>query len=150
MEEPIRTVKELTAISVEEIRPGVYVYDMGQNMAGVPQINLKDVLPGSKIVLRFAEVKYPNLPEYKENTGMIMLENIREAMAQEIYFAKGGEETISPRFTYHGYRYVEISGIENPLPLSAVKGLVLSSVHELASKYETSNPKVNKLWENIT
>jgi len=150
LEEPIRTVKELTAISVEEIRPGVYVYDMGQNMAGVPQINLKDVLPGSKIVLRFAEVKYPNLPEYKENTGMIMLENIREAMAQEIYFAKGGEETISPRFTYHGYRYVEISGIENPLPLSAVKGLVLSSVHELASKYETSNPKVNKLWENIT
>jgi alpha-L-rhamnosidase len=149
-DQTVKKIKELTAVSVEEIRPGVFVYDMGQNMAGVPEINLKDLSPGKKIILRFAEVKYPDLPAYKENTGMIMLENIRAAMAQEIYTTKGGEETIHPRFTYHGYRYVEITGIEKPLPLSAVKGEVLSSVHELASKYETSNPKVNKLWENIT
>ncbi|HJV78874.1 MAG TPA: family 78 glycoside hydrolase catalytic domain [Paludibacter sp.] len=148
--ETVKKIKELSAISVEEIRPGVYLYDMGQNMAGVPKINLKDIVPGKKIFLRFAEVKYPNLPAYKENTGMIMLENIRAAMTQEIYIAKGGEETINPRFTYHGYRYVEITGIDSPLSLNAVKGEVLSSIHELASKYETSNPKVNKLWENIT
>lgn len=54
--------------------------------------------PGTRICLRFAEVKYPDLPEYKGNTGMIMLENIRAAMAQDIYIAKGGEETIFPRF----------------------------------------------------
>lgn len=148
--ETIKKIKELSAISVEEVRPGVFVYDMGQNMAGIPKISLKDITPGKRIILRFAEVKYPDLPEYKENTGLIMLENIREAMAQEIYIAKGGEETINPRFTYHGYRYVEITGIEKPLPLDAVKGEVLSSIHELASKYETSNAKVNKLWENIT
>ena len=146
----VRKIKELTAISVEEVRPGVFVYDMGQNMAGVPKISLKGFVPGKKIILRFAEVKYPNLPEYEENAGMIMLENIRAAMAQEIYITKGGEETIAPRFTYHGYRYIEITGLEKPLPLNAVKGVVLSSVHELASKYETSNSKVNKLWENIT
>jgi alpha-L-rhamnosidase len=40
---------------------------MGQNMAGVPKISLKDIVPGKKIFLRFAEVKYPNLPAYKEN-----------------------------------------------------------------------------------
>lgn len=148
--ETVKKIKELTAISVEEVRPGVYVYDMGQNMAGVPKISLKDIKPGKRIILRFAEVKYPNLPAYKENVGMIMLENIRAAMAQEIYIAKGGEETIAPRFTYHGYRFVEITGLEKPLPTDAVKGEVLSSVHQLASKYETSNPKVNKLWENIT
>lgn len=62
--------------------------------------------------MRFAEVKYPNLPEYESNIGMIMLENIRAAMAQDIYITKGGEETILPRFTYHGYRFVEITGIE--------------------------------------
>lgn len=146
----VRKIKELTAISVAEVRPGVFVYDMGQNMAGVPKINLKGMEPRKKITLRFAEVKYPDLPEYKANVGMIMLENIRAAMAQDIYITRGGDETINPRFTYHGYRYLEITGIDKALPLDAVKGEVLSSIHQLASHYETSDLKVNKLWENIT
>lgn len=146
----VKAKTELTALSVEEVRPGVFVYDMGQNMVGVPKIKLSGMKPGTRVCLRFAEVKYPDLPEYKDNTGMIMLENIRAAMAQDIYIAKGGEETILPRFTYHGYRFVEITGIDNPLPVESVKGVALSSIHELASHYETSNVKVNKLWENIT
>ncbi len=146
----VKAIKELTAISMEEVRPGVYIYDMGQNMVGVPRIALTGMKAGQEITLRFAEVKYPDLPEYKEHSGMLMLENIRAAMAQEIYIARGGEETIHPRFTYHGYRFIEITGISKPLPLSAVKGTVLSSITSLASLYETSNPKVNKLWENIT
>lgn len=146
----VKAKTELTALSMEEVRPGVFVYDMGQNMVGVPKIKLSGMKPGTRICLRFAEVKYPDLPEYKDNTGMIMLENIRAAMAQDIYIAKGGEETILPRFTYHGYRFMEITGIDNPLPVESVKGVVLSSIHELASHYETSNVKVNKLWENIT
>ena len=146
----VKAKMELTALSMEEVRPGVFVYDMGQNMVGVPKIKLSGMKPGTRIYLRFAEVKYPDLPEYKDNIGMIMLENIRAAMAQDIYIAKGGEETILPRFTYHGYRFVEITGIDTPLPVASVKGVVLSSIHELASYYETSNVKVNKLWENIT
>ena len=147
----VKPVRELTAQSVEEVRPGVYVYDMGQNMVGVPEITLQNPHPGQKVNLRFAEVKYPDLPKYKNNVGMIMLENIRAAMAQDIYIARGvGIETIRPRFTFHGYRFIEITGIEAPLPLEAVKGIVLSSIHELTSSYETSNAKVNKLWENIT
>ncbi len=143
-------IKELTAISVKEVRPGVFVYDMGQNMVGVPKIKLSGYAPGTKITMRFAEVLYPDLPEYKGNTGMLMLENIRAAMAQDIYITKGGEESINPRFTFHGYRYIEITGIPAPLPVGSVKGEVISSVHHLASHYETSNPDVNKLWENIT
>jgi len=146
----VKKVKELTAVSMEEVRPGIYVYDMGQNMAGTPRIALSGQQPGNEIILRFAEVKYPDLPEFKDNTGMIMLENIRGALAQDIYIAKGGDEMIRPRFTFHGYRFLEITGIDNPLPLEAVKGDVLSSIHELASGYETSNAKINKLWENIT
>jgi alpha-L-rhamnosidase len=146
----VKKIKELSAQSVEEVRPGVFVYDMGQNMVGVPNISFSGMEPGKRIVLRFAEVKYPNLPEYKGDVGMIMLENIRAAMAQDIYITKGGAETIAPRFTFHGYRFVEITGIEKPLPVEDVKGTVISSIHELASRYETSNPKVNKLWENIT
>lgn len=146
----VKKVKELTAVAVESVRPGVYVYDMGQNMAGVPCIALEGMQPGSRITLRFAEVKYPQLPEYKTNEGMLMLENIRAAMAQDIYITRGGSELIQPRFTYHGYRYVEITGLAAPLPLKAVKGDVLSSVHGFASKYETSSAAVNQLWQNIT
>jgi len=149
-DQTVKPIKELTAQSVKEVRPGVFVYDMGQNMVGVPNIALSNMKPGQRIILRFAEVKYPNLPEYKNNVGMIMLENIRAAMAQDIYFAKGGNETIQPRFTFHGFRYLEITGIKHALPLESVKCIVLSSVHELSSYYETSNEKVNKLWENIT
>ena len=148
--ETVKKIKELTAISVDEVRPGVFVYDMGQNLAGIPNISLSGTMPGSKITLRFAEVKYPDLPEYEDKTDMIMLENIRAAMAQDIYITKGGNETINPRFTLHGYRYIEITGIDEALPLSAVKSDVLSSVQEVSSSYETSNPKINKLWENIT
>lgn len=145
----VKAVKELTAVSVKEIRQGVFVYDMGQNMAGVPKVSLSGMEPGRKIHLRFAEVTYPDLPEYKENVGMIMLENIRGAMAQDIYITKGGNEIISPSFTYHGYRYVEITGIEKPLPVEAVKGIVLSSIDRVTADYETSNAKVNRLWKNI-
>lgn len=146
----VQKVRELTAVGVEEIRPGVFIYDMGQNMAGVPSIRLTDAKPGQRIVLRFAEVKYPDLPEYKDQKGMLMLENIRAAMAQDIYIARGGEELIEPRFTYHGYRYVEVTGLKRPLDLSDVKATVLSSVHSLTSSYRTSSKDVNKLWENIT
>ena len=146
----VKKVKELTSVSMEEVRPGIYVYDMGQNMVGVPQISLRGEEPGTKITLRFAEEKYPDLPEFKDNVGMIMLENIRGALAQDIYITKGGNEVINPGFTFHGYRYIEITGINKPLPLKAVKGDVLSSIQQFVSNYETSNPLVNKLWENIT
>lgn len=142
-------IKELTAIGVEEVRPGVFIYDMGQNMVGVPQVTVNSNTAGKIITLRYAEVKYPDLPEYGNNVGMILLENIRAALAQDIYILKGGKEVIQPRFTFHGYRFLEITGIDKALPLDAVKGKVISSVKELASSYETSNPKVNKLWENI-
>lgn len=146
----VKKIDELTALDMEEVRPGVFVYDMGQNMVGIPRIELMGLPKGKQIKLRFAEVKYPELPEFKENEGMIMLENIRGALAQDTYITRGGKEYIQPRFTFHGYRYIEITGIDQPIPLDAVKGLVLSSVHELASNYETSNKKINKLWENIT
>lgn len=145
----VRAIQQLTARSVEEVRPGIFVYDMGQNMVGVPEITLHGMEAGREINFRYAEVKYPDLPRYAGNEGMIMLENIRAAMAQDKYITKGGEETIAPRFTYHGYRYVEITGIDKALPLESVKGTVLSSIDGLASHYETSNEKVNQLWHNI-
>ncbi|MCI2256142.1 family 78 glycoside hydrolase catalytic domain [Domibacillus sp. PGB-M46] len=143
-------VDTLTAVDVKEVRPGVFVYDMGQNMVGVPKITLADGKEGQKITMRFAEVLYPDLPESGDNVGMIMQENLRAALVQDTYTAKEGKQVIEPHFTFHGYRYVEITGIDEALPLKAVQGNVISSVKDLSSSYETSNESVNKLWENIT
>jgi alpha-L-rhamnosidase len=144
-------VETLTALAVEEVRPNVFVYDMGQNMVGVPRITLSNTTPGDTLVMRYAEVRYPNLEEYSDNVGMVMMENIRAALTQDRYIMKGaGEEVYQPRFTFHGYRYLEVTGVDEPIPLEDVKGLVISSVDELVSNFETSNDLVNRLWENIT
>ncbi|MBA4849437.1 family 78 glycoside hydrolase catalytic domain [Emticicia sp. BO119] len=143
-------VMTLTAKSVEEVRPKVFVYDMGQNMVGFPQIKIRNGKKGQLITLRYAEVKYPDLPDYKGNEGMIMMENIRAALTTDTYLLKGGDETIQPRFTFHGYRYLEITGINTAIPIYEVKGMVVSSITGLSSNYSTSNDLVNKLWQNIT
>ena len=140
----------LTAQSMSEPRPGVYVYDMGQNFAGIPSVTLKGLKEGQQLRFRFAEVLYPDLKEYKGNEGMVMLENIRGAMAQDIYIASGAaKEIFEPHFTLHGYRYMEITGVDTPPALEDVKGLVISSVQDFTAHYESSNPLVNRLWDNI-
>lgn len=146
---PVRPFTTLTAQNVTEVRPGVYVYDMGQNMAGVPSITFSGLKPGKTVAMRYAEVLYPDLPEYKDNVGMVMMENQRGAMEQDLYMSRGGKETFSPRGTYHGYRYVEITGIDRPLPCEAVKGIVLSSIDTFTADYQTSDSLVNRFFENV-
>lgn len=120
-------------------------------MAGAPNVTFRNLPKGTEVKMRFAEVTYPDMPAYKENKGMVMMENIRAAMAQDIYIAKGNNvERFSPHFTYHGFRFIEITGIPCALPLEDVKGIVLSSVDHLTSHFETSDSLVNRLWKNIT
>jgi len=144
-----RVFTVLTAQMMHQPRPGVFVYDMGQNMVGVPKITIENIKPGTKVTLRYSEMLYPDLPESGANVGMVMMENYRAAHSHDVYIAKGGLEVIQPHFTFHGYRYLEITGIDQPLPLEAVQGLVISSVTRLTADYQTSNPLINRLWRNI-
>lgn len=140
----------LTAQNVNEVRPGVYVYDMGQNMAGVPRIKMHSLHRGQRLKFRYAEVLYPDLPEYEDKKGMLMLENIRAAMAQDVYVASGDTcEVFTPDMTLHGYRYIEITGISQPIPPADVEGLAVSSADHFTASFECSNPLVNRLWHNI-
>ncbi|HEY4325916.1 MAG TPA: family 78 glycoside hydrolase catalytic domain [Mucilaginibacter sp.] len=148
--EPAGIYKTLTAQSMKEVRKGVYVYNMGQNFVGVPKITIKNGKAGKKITLRFSEVLYPNLKESGTSVGMLMTENYRAALSQDIYTMVGGDQVFQPHFTSRGFQYIEITGIDTPLPLNAVQGLSISSVRELTANYETSNAKVNKLWSNLT
>lgn len=140
----------LTAKSMEEVRPGVFVYNMGQNFVGVSRITLPNGIAGDTMVLRVAEMLYPDLPESGDNVGMIMTENYRAALCQDIYIMKDGAQVFQPRFTSRGYQYIEITGISEALPLDAVEGIAISSILELTADYTTSNPKVNQLWSNLT
>ncbi len=152
-------VREATFVSKEtrgEDQDTVYIYDMGVNMVGVPEITFPAGTgrAGQKITIRYAEILYPELePDnefyYGELGGMILTENLRGALVTDHYVRKGeGEEVFSPRFTFHGYRYVELSGIDEALPAEQIKGIVLSSVRQ-ASFYESSNPLTNRLFANI-
>ena len=144
-----QVVQEMTAQSVEEVRPNVFVYDMGENIVGVPQIDLGETEAGRDIWMRYAEVLYPDLPAYGDKVGMIMIENLRAAFNHDHYITKAGNNVIQPRFTFHGYRYLEITGIDEALPVAAVRGLVISSIDELTAEYESSNEEVNQLFDNI-
>lgn len=140
----------LKAVSMSEVRPGVYIYDMGQNMAGFPRITMRNLHKGQKVTLRYAEVLYPDLPASGNHVGTLMLENIRAAMAQDIYVSNGDAcEVFSPDMTLHGYRYIEITGTDEPLPVNDVEGMVVSSIDRFTADFECSNPLVNRLWQNI-
>jgi alpha-L-rhamnosidase len=141
--------KTLTAKTVKEVSKGVFVYNMGQNFVGVPKIEIKNGKAGQKLTVRVAEVLYPDLKESGNNVGLLMTENYRAALSQDTYVMKDGEQIWQPHFTSHGYQYIEISGIDEALPLEAVQGLCISSVRKITASYETSNDKVNKLWSNL-
>ncbi len=150
--EPEAQVRAVTTLQTREVlnpRPGVYIYDMGQNISGIPKIHFPEGVSG-EVLLRFAEILYPDLPEYGENQGMIMMENIRAALAQDIVVLDGVQRVWSPAFTFHGYRYIEITGLSAPLPKEAVESIALSSVTELAASFETDSPELNRLFQNIS
>ena len=157
---PVRTQQVLKAVSVSEPKPGVFVYDMGQNMVGVPRIRLKGK-EGQEITFKYGEMIYPTeVPEdpmppltaevYAERKGLAYNENYRGALATDHYILRGhGEEVFEPHFTFHGFRYIEIHGLQKALPLESVEGLVLHSIGPQLSGFETSDAEVNRLYENI-
>ena len=157
---PIRNNITLHAVSVSEPRPGVFVYDMGQNMVGVPRIRLRGH-DGQEITFRYGEMIYPEeVPEdplppltaevYDARKGLVYNENYRGALATDHYICRGGrQEVFQPHFTFHGFRYIEIHGLDKALPLADVEGLVLESVGRQLSGFESSNADVNRLYENI-
>ncbi|MFV0402237.1 MAG: family 78 glycoside hydrolase catalytic domain [Oscillospiraceae bacterium] len=148
--EPVREIARIRAQSRTEVGPGVFVYDMGQNMAGVPRILLRGE-KGQAVTLRYGEILYPHLPEYDGLEGQLLTENLRDAENNDVYICRGNAdgEWFSPRFTFHGYRYLEVSGTDNPPAPKEVEGIVLSSIGAFTGGFSCSNDMVNKLYENI-
>lgn len=146
---PVKAVEEVTAVSVTSPAKGVYIYDLGQEIAGVCKIRFNGER-GETAVIRYAEMLYPDLPEYGELTGRILTANLRDASSTDKYILSGEKgEIYSPKFTFHGFRYIEISGVKKPPETCDVIGVQLSSVQEITGKIETDNALLNRFIKNV-
>jgi alpha-L-rhamnosidase len=136
---PVQTVDTIPPKSVTPSRNGAYVFDMGQNMVGWATLKVTGAA-GTKVRLRFAEVLNPD--------GAIYTANLRNADATDTYILKGDdEETFTPHFTFHGFRYVEVTGYPGTPPLDAVRGEVISSVgRDPSARLTTSSDLVNRMY----
>ncbi len=138
---PVRKVQELKPVEVKEPKPGAFVFNMDQNFSGWARLKVAGPA-GTKVTLRFAEMLNPD--------GTIYTTNLRGAKCTDTYVLRGGgEEVWEPRFTFHGFQYVEVTGYPGTPPLDAVTGVVLQSDAPLVSTFECSNPMLNKLQQNI-
>lgn len=136
----VQTQLTLKAVKLAVDKDGKYIYDMGQNMVGRISFKLKEKR-GQKIIFRFGEML--------NKDGTLYTENLRSALQNDVYIAKGdGIEYFEPKFTFHGFRYVEVTGLENSPSLEDITGVVFYSACEPSGVIETSDKMVNKLFSN--
>ncbi|MEV0323273.1 alpha-L-rhamnosidase [Streptomyces sp. NPDC050658] len=137
-----RVESELSARKVTEPKPGVFVFDLGQNMVGAARLTVSGKA-GTTVRLRHAEVLNPD--------GTLYTANLRTARATDTYTLKGtGTETYEPRFTFHGFRYVEVTGYPGTPPREAVVGRVIHTSAPFTMDFKTNIPMLNQLHSNIT
>lgn len=138
--EPIRVAEELLPVKMTEPRPGVYVFDMGQNMVGWCRLKA-DAPPGTKITLRHAEML--------NEDGTIYTDNLRGAAQVNEYLWRGGEVMVEPHFTYHGFRYVELAGLPGKPAEDAIVGRAFHSAAPQSGKFECSSELINKIMSCV-
>jgi len=139
--QPIRAHQVIAAKGLTNPSPGVFIFDFGQNLAGVARLRAQGPA-GTDVKLRFAEVLHPD--------GTLSTENLRNAKATDHFILAGrGVEEYQPTFTYHGFRYVEVSGLPSRPGLGDVKAVVYHTDAPLATHLQTGSPMVNQLWSNI-
>jgi alpha-L-rhamnosidase len=139
--QPIRVNEILKPKTVTNPKAGVYIFDLGQNMVGWARLHVSGKA-GSKVQIRFGEVLKPN--------GELYTENLRTAEATDTYILRGkGTETFEPHFTFHGFRYVELTGYPGTPSADAVEGVVFYTAAPFTIQFSTANQTVNQLWSNI-
>lgn len=138
----VRRQEELTPVEeARRVAKNVWIFDLGQNMVGRVRLKVNGEA-GTTLQLRHAEAL--------EADGTLYTANLRTARATDRYTLHGrGEEIYEPHFTFHGFRYVELSGLTEMPQRDAVTGIVLHSALEQSGTFECSDPLVNQLQSNI-
>ncbi len=117
---PIRVTRTVKPVALKEIKPGVWVFDLGQNFAGCVQLRVKGKA-GDRVTLTSGELLYEDgslnarttaVTQIKKGMGQRGTGRARNAFQVDTYVLKGSEEpeVLAPRFTFHGFRYVQVEG----------------------------------------
>ncbi|HWB54566.1 MAG TPA: family 78 glycoside hydrolase catalytic domain, partial [Tepidisphaeraceae bacterium] len=141
--QPVRAIEEISPVRAPWKLYHFWFFDLGQNMVGRVRLKVRGKA-GQTIRLRYAEMLNADNGLYTES--------LRSAKSTDYYTLKGdGEEIYEPHFTFHGFRYVEISGLptDEPPSLDTITGVVLHQDLENTGTFECSNPLVNQLQHNI-
>lgn len=137
----LKVMEEIKPLSMKAVGNGKYIVDMGQNMVGLQQVRLQ----GKKdqpITMRFAEV-------LKENGTELYLDNMRSALVTDVYIpASDGSFVWEPLFVYHGFRFMEISGLDYEPTVSDITGKVVYDEMATIGTFETSNEVINQIHKN--
>jgi alpha-L-rhamnosidase len=149
MNEPVRVVEELVPVEITEPMPGVYIFDLGQNMVGWCRIKVRGK-PGQEIRLRHVEVLNEDGTIYRDNLRMPADGGPLGARQEDTYICRGeGEELFEPHFTFHGFRYVEVTGLQEKPETDFLIGRVLCSSFPETGTFECSDAMLNQLDRNI-
>ena len=135
---PVVVKERITPVEIIHTPAGETVLDMGQNFAGMMEF-MADFPAGTKIVIQCGEIL---------QQGIFYHENYREAESTFTYISDGRKELVRPHFTYFGYRYLKVEGWPGELHREDITGLVVYSDLERTGFIETSNEKINRLYEN--
>jgi alpha-L-rhamnosidase len=131
---------EVKPISIKATGKGTYILDMGQNMVGWLQLKVKGK-SGDQVTMKFAESLQAD--------GSLYIANLRDAKTTDVYTLKGeGEEIWEPRFIYHGFRFVEISGFPTKPTLENFVGKVVYDDMKTTGTFESSDATMNQIFKN--
>lgn len=139
---PIRVVGNLTPLKMTNPKPGVWIYDLGQNFSGWMRLRVRGPA-GTVVKLRHAELLYDD--------GTLNVENLRSARATDVYILKGtGEDEVyEPHFTYHGFRYVELTGFPGTPQLDTLTGRIVHSDVKPSGGFSSSKAVLNQMQRII-
>jgi alpha-L-rhamnosidase len=159
---PIKITARIKPVKISEPSPGLYIFDMGQNFAGWAHFHIK-ALKGAKLTMRYGELLNMDSTlnpltsvsgqikgKRKDKTGNFVNEggpgSPETAWQSDVYIAKGeGIEEYTPRFTFHGFRYVEIAGLDSRPDLNMCEGLRLNSSVETVGEFSCSDSLLNSI-----
>ena len=143
---PIRVKKYMTPISLSEPKPGIFVYDMGINMSGWARMKIKKGKVGSKIKLFYNE---------KLNSDGTVLRgphtwwHYGSYQTEEFILSNKSTEVFEPRFTYHGFRYIEVSGLTKKPHLDDLNGALVHTDLTKVGEFSCSNEDINHIQKLI-
>jgi len=141
---PIRELSEITPVAMTEPTPGHKVYDLGKNIAGYVRLKIT-ASAGTEVTIKYGERLTPEGLVDQEHIAMYAYDS---PFQTDKYIASGqGEEVWSPRFTYHGFQYMEVTGLPRDSDAIITAMVVHTDFREIGA-FNTSNPLLNKIDTN--